>query len=539
MADPVSDIFALPRDQFDGLLNELEGAGRDTSDLLRQYRRENSIFSGLYDWADSTQEDLASEGRRGVGGGLLSKDIGATGSDAVGSMRLEPGAFVSGLLGSAGQALDAPAAAALGDMLPQDMIGEALNTASIAQLGGAAMTAPSGALRSGLARNQVRLDANEGGADINLADGSNVGRIDYIESDGAVRVLRSDVAPEFQGMGYGTDAYRALVDDTLDRGLLFQSDSTLLPGGRDMYSRLARDGYVMNESPNVRMAYPGNQTTMPRYNPDDPNRVSMERSNSVEYRQSIDPVMTISGRTPQSPAQEVSGLLRNNRAADVTDDMMAAVDPQEMFRLYESGATGVDMPMDAASRAARAEGMGFDTGTPLYHGTGADIQAFDNARTGTNDAGLWGRGHYLSTSPRTSSSYAMREDNPSMIPAVARIENPLQLTTGSDLVTRMPDGRNTRDLIGPNLDGARIKEIALGNGSDSVTQVKPNGSIGDVVTFDPSNIRSQFARFDPRLSHLSNLNAANASPMTGLLAAPVAQETQELPFQKFLRGLFQ
>jgi len=495
MADRVSDIFALPRDQFDGLLNELEGAGRDTSDLRRQYRRENSIFSGLYDWANSTQDDLASEGRRGVGGGLLSKDIGSTGGDAVGSMRLEPGAFVSGLLGGAGQALDAPAAAARGDMLPQDMIGEALGTAGVAQLGGAAMAAPSGALRSGLARNQVRLDANEGGADINLADGSKVGRIDYIESDGAVRVLRSDVAPEFQGMGYGTDAYRALVDDTLDRGLLFQSDSTLLPGGKAMYSRLAQDGYVMNESPNVRMAYPGNQTTMPRYNPDDPNRVSTERSNSVEYRQSIDPVMTISGRTPQSPAQEVSGLLRNNRAADVTDDMMAAVDPQEMFRLYESGATGVDMPMDAASRMSRAEGMGFDTGTPLYHGTDADFQAHRLSD------GSYGRSVYTTTNPEKASNYSYKFRD-----------------IGGGDVEQMP-GSNVHRLIS----------------SDFRKSPPPTNYQID----DPSNIRSQFARFDPRLGHLSNLNAANASPMTGLLAAPVAQETQELPFQKFLRGLFQ
>jgi hypothetical protein len=50
---------------------------------------------------------------------------------------------------------------------------------------------------------------------------------------------------------------------------------------------------------------------------------------------------------------------------------------------------------------------------------------------------------------------------------------------------------------------------------------------GERVTFNPANIRSTFARFDPRLSHLSNLNAANASPVVGG-ATMTAQERDEL-----------
>jgi len=414
MADRVSDIFALPRDQFDGLLNELESAGRDTSDLRRQYRRENSIFSGLYDWADSTQEDLASEGRRGVGGGLLSKDIGSTGGDALSSMRLEPGAFVSGLLGGAGQALDAPAAAARGDMLPQDMIGEALGTAGVAQLGGAAMTAPSGALRSGLARDAA------------------------------------------------------------------------------------------------------------------------------------------------TPAETVSRMLADGRAADVTDDMMAAVDPQEMFRLYESGATGVDMPMDAASRAARAEGMGFDTGTDLYHGTrfAGDIQSFEpSSRTGY-------LGTYFAKDPSMSNDFTLNGmtgapiEGSKSFPSLAVSGNRADITDrgawadGLDQSLADDLGLSQMDFINSGFRGDEpffeILESAdiSGNlaqkwGSLDFMDMHDGGEMWNRVITDPTNIRSRFARFDPRLGHLSNLNAANASPMTGLLAAPVAQETQELPFQKFLRGLFQ
>jgi len=161
----------------------------------------------------------------------------------------------------------------------------------------------------------------------------------------------------------------------------------------------------------------------------------------------------------------------------------------------EKGGLGLSPTNTAAERAAA---MGFDTNMPLYHGTGADIKAFDPRMAGKNDRGLWGKGQYLATSPNTASSYALREgDGANVIPAYIAAKNPMKVTTGKDLITRMPDGTNTRDLIGSNLDGAKIKEIAQSAGHDSVFQVKPNGDIGDIVTFNPENIRSRFAAFDP------------------------------------------
>ena len=46
----------------------------------------------------------------------------------------------------------------------------------------------------------------------------------------------------------------------------------------------------------------------------------------------------------------------------------------------------------------------------------------------------------------------------------------------------------------------------------------------DVVAIDPSTLRSRFARFDPEFAHLSNLSAANASPIGGLLAQSGANQ---------------
>lgn len=132
-------------------------------------------------------------------------------------------------------------------------------------------------------------------------------------------------------------------------------------------------------------------------------------------------------------------------------------------------------------------------GKPLvvYHGTAKDFVAFDNSKTGANDMGLWGRGHYFSSGPTSANSYALRQgDGARVIPAYVSIKNPLVLRTGSDLVTRLQDGTNTRELIGQNLDGAKIKAIALNKGHDGVIQIKPDGSIGDVVAFHPEQIKS-------------------------------------------------
>lgn len=127
----------------------------------------------------------------------------------------------------------------------------------------------------------------------------------------------------------------------------------------------------------------------------------------------------------------------------------------------------------------------------MYHGTAKDFDAFDNSKTGANDMGLWGRGHYFASTPTSANSYALRQgDGARVIQAYVSIQNPLVLRIGDDLVTRLRDGTNTRDLIGQNLDGSKIKAIAMDGGHDGVIQIKPNGSIGDVVAFRPAQIKS-------------------------------------------------
>jgi hypothetical protein len=252
---------------------------------------------------------------------------------------------------------------------------------------------------------------------------------------------------------------------------------------------------------------------------------------------SIEGITPTNALTPPSPAQQVADLLASGRAADVTDEMLAKLTPNdnaELFKLYQSGATGADMPMDAASRMARAEGMGFGAGTPLYHGGRSDITGVSKFE-GTSEAG---QGALFSTSsPRVANTYASpmsRNDvvGNNVTPLFARSgdykeagftvpfpENGSQADMDNwlsrvDAFNRRldPDGakqayfeRQASAARSDGRPGAVIREVE--DNRRAVGFVEPS----DVyMTLDPTTIRSRFARFDPRLSHLANLSAAGA-----------------------------
>ena len=226
---------------------------------------------------------------------------------------------------------------------------------------------------------------------------------------------------------------------------------------------------------------------------------------------------------PATPAQEVAGLLSSGRADEVTDEMLAKFTPKdemELFDLYQRGATGMDLPMDEVSRMARAQGMGFDTGVPLYHGTDKDFSAFDPRRFGEKDPGWYGRGVTSDTDPEVAAGYAdynEPEMGQQIIPNFAKgryIEWP---------EGQLPFG-NPRDSI------AGTKDMqSLGYAGSRMTNDRDlYGDLPDIqseyVTFDPANIRSRFARFDPRLAHLRNLSAGVGG--LGLLSSMMPPEEQ-------------
>jgi len=130
------------------------------------------------------------------------------------------------------------------------------------------------------------------------------------------------------------------------------------------------------------------------------------------------------------------------------------------------------LPMDEASRMARAREMGFDTDTTYYHATNAD---FDQFRP--SEKGLMGPGVYVSDDPKQVMKY-VDNDGARIMPVHIRgnINKP---RTEADPYVRINDPQG--------FDGQQVMD--------------------QVVVFDPKNIRSKYATFDPAQSDSPVLTA--------------------------------
>lgn len=201
------------------------------------------------------------------------------------------------------------------------------------------------------------------------------------------------------------------------------------------------------------------------------------------------------GKTGQQQAQEILDYLSAGRGSDVTDEMMAGADDMYLFNNY-------DLPMDVASRTARARNMGFDTGSPLYHGTTskADFQELTPSQRGKIGPGV-----YTTPSQNKANVYAgVQNSLPIKFqPDPAPNARVMQLTAPNrpaDMDARMAARGQRDNYSGDHLSAYR--EVFDERGFDGV-------SVEDERTIlDPSKIRSKFARFDPRLKHLRNLSAS-------------------------------
>lgn len=226
-----------------------------------------------------------------------------------------------------------------------------------------------------------------------------------------------------------------------------------------------------------------------------------------------------------TPAQEIMRLLREGRADEVTNDLYSAADPLELTERYVRGESGIDMPMDEASRMARAREMGFDTDTPMYHATAADFPAFDDAFLGQQtsenainfDEGSWANN--LAMSGHWSNDQPLAEF----------VSSPIDMPvyTAGDL-----SSFGSLDHLSGYIDEVGGVDAFRGRHRGSSVSDEEMGGMSRVIV-DPRNIRSRFARFDPRLSHLSHLSAAVAPVGVGYgLLSP--QEAQAAEIEQYL-----
>lgn len=273
----------------------------------------------------------------------------------------------------------------------------------------------------------------------------------------------------------------------------------------------------------------------------------------------------------QDMAKRILELRAQGRASEVTDEMMAQADPQYMF-------ANTPLPMDEASRMARAEAAGFGVGSPVFHGGASGIKAMDaDVSEGKDfDTGVWTTsdrynanryaGSRTEGAPKINDqqNWSIYDDRGSVYPLLAKTSGYGETNFRGRNWGDAPEGAIIR---GGGQPSQRISEVredwrAWPYTSEAVRAARDTGRSGlvikdvvdigpnfphkdhiglgseisdDVVAIDPSTLRSRFARFDPEFSHLSNLSAANASPLGGLLAQSGVSDKQAERIEEYLR----
>ena len=259
-------------------------------------------------------------------------------------------------------------------------------------------------------------------------------------------------------------------------------------------------------------------------------------------------------------AKEILNLRAQGRASEVTDEMMDAADPQYMF--YNT-----PLPMDEASRLSRANAAG--ASTDMYHMTDKGFNAFANP----SRSGMQGKGVYASSSPEEgmdvpkglsdlvdknnlfvqgTNTMPLRFTGESFDESIQRLDPFSDKGTAVlkrfglkpnktyskikgaeegrdiseqlyDLARRQATKKHGNQITSEWIEelksslNSRLKKAGYASTEDSYT--------GNKMAFNPENVRSKFARFDPQFSNLKNLSASNpvATTSAGLLANMTGQ----------------
>tara|TARA_B100000073_G_scaffold46278_1_gene34277 strand:- start:22239 stop:23348 length:1110 start_codon:yes stop_codon:yes gene_type:complete len=247
----------------------------------------------------------------------------------------------------------------------------------------------------------------------------------------------------------------------------------------------------------------------------------------------------------QKNAQEIIDLLKSGDAKKVTNEMLKNADQRYLFENY-------DLPMDTQSRMERAKEMGFDE--DAFHGTDYDFKSFSNfptfmsdqpavADTYTNfsdiDSGATGLILPLRV-PEANKDLPYLEvfgkgENWSNLDKNLEVYDPSLGETDLDTVVSMRNPQMSEGFLGATDGTYTTKDITFTEREGRANAVMPSTNKGVIfhdivdrggfgyshlyddklhnapsqvrVEFDPKNIRSKFARFDPRLAHLKDLSA--------------------------------
>jgi hypothetical protein len=231
-------------------------------------------------------------------------------------------------------------------------------------------------------------------------------------------------------------------------------------------------------------------------------------------------------QAPRSAAEGPQDRASVTRYAEGGDDVQpmgfgagTPKTPQQAVRFETPGspeyeaAVAKGLDMSQAGRMGRAKEMGFDTDTAVYRGLTRPYDA---------DTLVPGRFQFLAHDPNVASGYARNfadREGANVVKAFLRKPNPLMVDAGGANWDRI-DTRNLpeelRAILDPRATIAAIATAARSRGYGHVTVRNvvdlADGGVGSPTTvevvWDPSNIRSVNAAFDPEKSGSSTLLAA-------------------------------
>ena len=347
-----------------------------------------------------------------------------------------------------------------------------------------------------------------------------------VRPDGSASVLELEVPEEFRGQGIGQSLQDKVMQDFP------------MMGGQVSSKAAATTAYRLGRRP------PNNPDATLEDVFAEIDEMSSVNMVSPEMQSRFAPPLPSPRNEAEAMAKQVLEMRAAGNAGDVTEEMMAAADDQYMFN-------NTPLPMDEASRMARKQEMGH--GRDLFHG-GKGGYNYLSADAGTGKT--TGTGAFVSPSNLLAETYSPVVDG-AVYPVSSRSSAPIvsadmQNWNNIEAPVYAYDPRSMEDIeiIGESgrastddiareargmLEAVEIQDVSdRGPRAWGKTEYPPISTVR--VEYDPSNIRSRFARFDPEFRNLRNLSAGvgGAAVLTAL-ADDVEAGTPEQQISELVR----
>lgn len=204
-----------------------------------------------------------------------------------------------------------------------------------------------------------------------------------------------------------------------------------------------------------------------------------------------------------------------------SDNDVFRQEAQETHEWSQAVARGLDMSHDA--RMLRAHEQGYNIVEVMLHGTKSDIESFDESTFGDRDGGFLGKGAYLTSSPHISNFYAKSAATNGTAPNTLRLFTRVKKTKDIRVVEKTDLGVMLHE--NPKKHAALIQSWK-DEGYDGVRVIDASGAVIELAVFNPSQIRSVNAAFDPDYTDSNNLLAQPLSATQDFGDATISEKVE-------------